>query len=477
MAEKHAPGDILVLDEVRTGTWTQYQGFIDRLIELGIHFPFDESNRPPQALSDDLSHYRLIAAPLSRQAELEQDPRLARFRSAGGEVTYLRDDPLEFADDCTEPAALDWVSRNAIEHWVTSVRPPLRDPRLEQALCSPDDARVARSLLENANAQNRRYMTYSDFPAVYWYGYMSCAELSSHRECLEVVRQQLRELCEAQTDRATGEFWHGDRGIVRWTQMKSIPSWLYQVTGDDVYRRYAQQVADAFLDSYPRMQSGFFCHHSDWTCGEIDEACGGCLGRAGAVLGRPDYWDLVVRHFVQSYKLLGDAVTGLEYHVGGEWGHNAVMWGRGMGWSLWGLTESIGSVPEGHAGREALLGTLRRYADGLADCQSATGLWHNVLLHPRSDMESSCTAMFVACFARALRLGWLPDEPKYRDMVARGWRGLRSRVWQGWLTGCCTGMAMSMNENYYWQRPFVRAMPFLALWAASEWMALQGIDW
>lgn len=473
MAEAYPQGDILILDETRDAAWTQYQGFVDRLVELGIHFQFDEAQRLPRSLPRDLWPYRLLIAPRSRSGELENDPQVVEFRKHGGQAEFVRDESLSFPDDCTEPAPLDWVSRNALEHWFTSFRPALHDPRMAKQLCDRPDAEVARALLDNANAQNRRYMTYCDFPAVYWYGYLSLAELVGNSDCLATVQEQMRELCEASTERATGEHWHGDRGIVRWTQMKSIPAWLYQMTGDSTYRDYARNVAESFLASYPRAQSGFFCHHSDWTCGEIDTSCGGCLGRAAAVLDRPDYWDLIIQHFVRSYSLLGDAVSGLEYHMGGEWGHNRVIWGRGMGWSLWGLTMSLESMPDDYPGREKLLGILGRYADGLAECQSSTGLWHNIVLDPRSDLESSCTAMYTACFAKAIRRKWLPEDPRYDEMVDRGWRGLKSRVWQGWLTGCCTGMAMSLNENYYWQRPFVRAMPFLALWASSEWLALR----
>jgi len=472
MAEAYPRGDILVLDETEGTGWTQYQGFIDRLVELEVYFPFDSAQRPPSALPNDLSPYRLLIAPQSRREELESDPQVIEFRKTGAKVEFLRDDPLSFPDNCTEPAPLDWVSRNAFEHWFTSARPAVRDPRMTERLRERPDEEVFESLLDNANAQNRRYMTYCDFPAVYWYGYLSCAELAGRADCLATVREQMRELCEETEERGTGIHWHGDTGVVKWTQMKSVPAWLYQMTGDETYRDYAQQVAESFLASYPRMESGFFCHHSDWTCGEIDEACGGCLGRAATVLDRPDYWDLITRHFVRSYSLLGDAASGLEYHVGGEWGHNRVIWGRGMGWSLWGLTMALESMPEEYAGRAELIAILRRYADGLAECQSRTGLWHNILLDPRSDLESSCTAMYTACFAKAIRRKWLPDDPRYDAMVDLGWRGLKSRVWRGWLTGSCTGMAMSLNENYYWQRPFVRAMPFLALWASSEWLAL-----
>lgn len=468
---KRKDGGLLVLSEGTGATWTQYAGFVDRLVELGVSFPFDPVTQAlPFEIPPDLSAIGSIAAPESRREELRGNPALEAFQKAGGHIAFMRSDPLPLPENCTEPAALDWVSHNAVEHYLTSVRPEMFTHEMGKKLGDRDDAAVARDLLESAHRNNRRYMTYGDFPAVYWYCYLTCHDLG-HPECAVIVERQAQELCkDVHTDSPDAA------EAVPWTQMGSTPAWLYEITGKAVFREYAQFVAEGFLTKYRLDRGGFYCHDADWTCGEVDEACARSLGKAARVLGRPQYYDLISNHFINSYRCLRDPESGLEFHAGGVWGHTPVIWGRGMGWSLWGLTQALDSLPEDHPRRGDLLAILRSYAEGLEACQAENGIWHNMLLDESSDLESSCTAMFVACLARSLREGWL-EGPEFLEVVARGWRGLKSRIWQGWLVGNCTGTAMSLNTHYYWQRPFVRAMPFLALWAAAEVLALRRKAW
>ena len=100
-----------------------------------------------------------------------------------------------------------------------------------------------------------------------------------------------------------------------------------------------------------------------------------------------------------------------------------------------------------------------------------SGLWHQVLDHPETYLETSCTAMFTAAMARAVRRGRLSSEYKYN--ARKGWAGLVSRIdtERGTVSGICRSMAIQDSLEEYASRETADNDPRglgAFFWAASE---------
>jgi rhamnogalacturonyl hydrolase YesR len=137
-----------------------------------------------------------------------------------------------------------------------------------------------------------------------------------------------------------------------------------------------------------------------------------------------------------------DCVTHPEYH-----------WGRANGWAMLALVELLDVLPDDHPRRGIVLGLLRRQISGVAACQSGRGFWHQLLDRNDSFPETSATAIFTYCMARAINRGWA-DALAYGPAAIAGWNAVASRVnAKGQVEGTCVGSAMAMDPVYYYHRP------------------------
>ena len=128
-------------------------------------------------------------------------------------------------------------------------------------------------------------------------------------------------------------------------------------------------------------------------------------------------------------------------------------WGRGNGWCLFTLSELLAFLPGRHPERGEIRAFFEELCGGYLALQSPSGLWHQLLTHPDSYLETSCTAMFVYAFSRAVRFGWVNGELGRRlyASAAKGWQGLcrKSIDEAGNIYGVCGGSAYSFSPDYY----------------------------
>ncbi len=89
---------------------------------------------------------------------------------------------------------------------------------------------------------------------------------------------------------------------------------------------------------------------------------------------------------------------------------STVRWGRGNGWALHGLVDTLANLPADHADMSELRARLARLVGGLCERQDASGAWHTVLDDPTSPLEASVAAFFVSAILKARRLRLLGAE-------------------------------------------------------------------
>ncbi len=127
-------------------------------------------------------------------------------------------------------------------------------------------------------------------------------------------------------------------------------------------------------------------------------------------------------------------------------------WGRANGWCALAMADVLDLLPADHPARPAILNLYRSFMKGLAERQSDTGLWHQLLDRDDSYLETSASAMFVYALAHGINQGWI--SPAYGTQALIGWKAVATRVNdKGQVEGTCTGSNFDLSPMYYYARP------------------------
>ncbi|MUT65779.1 glycoside hydrolase family 105 protein [Paenibacillus sp. NEAU-GSW1] len=229
--------------------------------------------------------------------------------------------------------------------------------------------------------------------------------------------------------------------------------------GDGMFRRIADSITDFMLKGLERREDGAFFRLSEgeyfdntmWADDLYMSAP--FLTRYAVVTGNRETMDEAARQFLLFRQYLFIEEEQIMSHVYDfKYGQaTKVPWGRGNGWVLFSLSELLERLPEDHPDRAALLDFFKAMCAGVADLQSGSGLWRQVLNEPDAYEEASCTAMFAYAFARGIRFGWLSSDRDYAAAARKAWRGLTEKAIDrsGNVYGVCSGSRYSFSPDYY----------------------------
>lgn len=130
-----------------------------------------------------------------------------------------------------------------------------------------------------------------------------------------------------------------------------------------------------------------------------------------------------------------------------------IFWGRANGWAMLALEDVLDAAPPDKPGRGTLVDILRAQIRGVAERQSASGLWHQLLDRDDSFEETSCSAMFVYGIAHAIDQGWI-NPAAYGAVAIYGWDGVARQInAQGQVENTCVGTTLAGSPVYYYHRP------------------------
>jgi len=169
-----------------------------------------------------------------------------------------------------------------------------------------------------------------------------------------------------------------------------------------------------------------------------------------ATFHHPEAFADITKQFVLIERHTRDPKTGLLYHGWDEsktqhWankqaGDSSQFWGRGMGWYMMALVDTLPYYPAGDPGRKELIGILNREAAAVVHFQDhSTGAWYEVMNKPGAKgnyLESSASCMFVYALAKGVRRGYLPKS--YLAAARRGYAGILDRFVKTGLDGSVT---------------------------------------
>ncbi len=131
--------------------------------------------------------------------------------------------------------------------------------------------------------------------------------------------------------------------------------------------------------------------------------------------------------------------------------HAPFKWGRGDGWAMVATVETLSAMRDDDPLRPELLDILRKQIAGLKRVQAPDGMWRQVLDHPESWEETSCTAMFAYGIARAVNRGWI--DPSNMEVARHAFAGIARNVTpDGAVLGTCEGTNIGMTLDFYLQR-------------------------
>jgi rhamnogalacturonyl hydrolase YesR len=179
------------------------------------------------------------------------------------------------------------------------------------------------------------------------------------------------------------------------------------------------------------------------------------LARMGKLSGKSKYFDDAIHQVLKFTEYLWNEDKQLYYHCYySDLKRNGVAhWGRCNGWIMMAQVNLLNFLPVDHPKREELIKNLERQILGIAKYQNPDGLWHQVLDKNDSYLESSCSAMFTYCIARAVNEGWI--DKRYASIAIRGWDGLKAHkiTHNGQIKDICIGTGIENDMVFYYNRP------------------------
>ena len=179
------------------------------------------------------------------------------------------------------------------------------------------------------------------------------------------------------------------------------------------------------------------------------------LAQMGKLTGDIKYYDDAVKQVLQFSQRMFNKEQGIYMHgwVEEMTVHPEFHWARANGWALMTMVELLDVLPENHPRRKAVIEQLKAHVKGLASYQSGEGFWHQLLDKPDSYKETSATAIYTYCIARAINKGWI-DAKAYAPMCLLGWNAVSTKVnSKGQVEGTCVGTGMAFDPAFYYYRP------------------------
>lgn len=179
------------------------------------------------------------------------------------------------------------------------------------------------------------------------------------------------------------------------------------------------------------------------------------IAQMGVLTGDKKYFDEAVKQYQLFSKRMFNHEKGLYMHgwVQDMNPHPQFHWARANGWGLMTKIELLDALPANHPGRAVILGMLKEHVNGLAALQDGTGFWHQLLDRNDTYLETSATAIYAYCIARAVNKGWL-DAKAYGPMALLAWNAVSTKVNEkGQVEGTCVGTGMAFDPAFYYYRP------------------------
>jgi unsaturated rhamnogalacturonyl hydrolase len=194
------------------------------------------------------------------------------------------------------------------------------------------------------------------------------------------------------------------------------------------------------------------------------------------VTGKNEYRQLALDTALSQIHLLHDPEDGLFHHFWIEHTRqrNGIAWGRGNGWGLLGLLDTLENLPAADPGASEIREVMCSVLGRMAELQDSGGGWHTVLNDPGSYIETSIAAFMISAMSRALLHSWISPE-RYLPVVETAMTFLLEHIRpDGVLEGVSYETFPSTHVEHYRRMPCGGVVPWgqgpllSALWAHTR---------
>lgn len=425
---------------------------IDRLLENGVNFTGFLENRLPQHFSEELLQYPLLLIDQKSLKSLTAEQRRV--------VELYAADHFVFCFDYLSATASRMDINMHMEIWVN------------QALAAAGIQGDTKNMPEQSPTEQIRFVEersakYLAQPEIPFNEFTVHAlrGMNPDSECMGAVlaalfdRQDINQLPP-----------HHD----------ALAAWMYaplcsELTGETRHAERFLQIMDKIMQrrpytpeeilagsgdiSDPLNFNGEFPGLANYTTGgrmlvdlEMFHFHAPLFASAARISRKPVFLDQLTRlmHHLRSVNC--DPADHLPCHYSRNGVRHGAKWSRGSAHILHGLTLTLEMWPEIPL-KEELAAWADLIGEGLLQCQSEDGCWHNILDNPITPLETSGTMAFLSAFGTLIKRGLLQEE-KYGTMLQRARHALLRRCWRGGFAGNCAGTGLAQGMDYYVRRPF-----------------------
>lgn len=256
--------------------------------------------------------------------------------------------------------------------------------------------------------------------------------------------------------------------------MKGYPL-LYLADHDDIsrYRIAADSLLYYLLTNYPKAPDGSLRYKPDMETVLVDSLGMVCpfLTRYGVLYGHPEAIDMATCQLLRFVEQNVDVDTHLPYHGYYPTGPKRLGmqgWGRGTGWYMLGLVDTLVDLPKQHTAYPVLLDAYRAAAASLKHFQRSDGHWGWAILLQNARFDSSTTAFCGYSLMRGIATGILSSD--YHTVVDAAVTALMNATHEngiidGSLADC---WGLGLYPRSFGPQPWLQGMAsaFASLYAA-----------
>jgi unsaturated rhamnogalacturonyl hydrolase len=234
---------------------------------------------------------------------------------------------------------------------------------------------------------------------------------------------------------------------------------LYEQTGEADLLEAARRLA-ALNASFPANRFGAKIHRPDlsgwrkqiWVDSmDVDAPF---LARLGRITGEASYFKQAAAEIIGYARALQDERTGLFWHgFEDDCGHNGQRWARGNGWALMGMVETLKLLPGTAPERSELGERLQAQCRALKQWQHADGLWHTIINHAETYLESTLAVMAAVGLREAFGAGLL-DAREFGEMERKARAAALRCVGDDGALGLTSDATPVGEPKMYATRPF-----------------------
>lgn len=231
---------------------------------------------------------------------------------------------------------------------------------------------------------------------------------------------------------------------------------LFMETKNPKFKPLLDDIENYVVNEQVRLEDGTFCrpepHKMTLWADDLFMSVPYLL-RLAKLNNDEKLYDDAANQVVNFHNYLFDDEVGVYKHAWFDFKKekSKVHWGRANGWMIWATSEALMNLPKNHEKYETIKNQFQKHVKGLIALQGKSGMWHQVLTHPESFEETSCTAMYILGIARGIKNGWI--DKKYESNIVKAWNALKKNVAaDGTVKDICRGTGIGYDLDFYFNR-------------------------